>query len=161
VRRFLPFLFLVPLTLAALSGRAASQATIDNEIAERVAKVEGAADTDARIESAAHLAEYIASRGPVEIANIDPPIIDDMAELLSDGEDWVRFYVAASLGFLGPSARRAIPALEHALERDAIPADPSTGSTGILRGLSSAQAICAAFEKIDLNRIPANCRSYR
>lgn len=159
--RFSASLLIALIALAALRDNASAQATIDAEIASRVEKVENAPDTDARIESAVHLAEYIASRGPVEIANVDPPIIDDMAELLSDNEDWVRFYVAASLGFFGPSARRAIPALERALKRNEIPADPATGSSGILRGLSSAQAICAAFEKIDLNRVPGNCRGYR
>src|SRR5258705_6465299 len=116
VPRFFALLVLLPIALAAFSGSAAAQAPIDAEIASRVANIENAPDTDARIESAAHLAEYIASRGPVEIANINPPIIDDMAQLLGDNEDWVRFYAAASLGFLGPSARPAIPALERALK---------------------------------------------
>jgi len=161
VRRFLHFAFLAPIALAAIAGKAVAQPTIDGEIANRVALIEGAPDTDARIESAAHLAEYIASRGPVEISNIDPPVIDEMAELLNDGEDWVRFYVAASLGFLGPSARRAIPALEKALARGEPPRDVLPGQTRIFAGINSAHAICAAFEKIDLSRVPSNCRGYR
>jgi len=161
VPRFLLFVFLAPVALAAMAADAAGQPTIDGEIANRVAMIEAAPDTDARIESAAHLAEYIASRAPVEISNIDPPVIDDMAELLNDNDDWVRFYVAASLGFLGPSARRAIPALEKALARGEPPREVLPGQTRIFAGLNSAHAICAAFEKIDLSRVPGNCRGYR
>ena len=159
--RYLLLLSVALIAASASFNAATSQTTIDAEIASRLAKIENAPSADARIEWAAHLAEYLASRGPVELNNVDPPIVDDMAQLLSDSEDWVRFYIAASLGFLGPSARRAIPALERALEQGQSPADFSTGGGTILRALGSAQAICAAFEKIDLNRVPGNCRSYR
>ncbi len=161
MRRFLLFVFLAPIAFAAMAAKGAAQPTIDSEIANRVAMIEAAPDTDARIESAAHLAEYIASRGPVEISNIDPPVIDDMAALLNDSDDWVRFYVAASLGFLGPSARRAIPALERALARGEPPREVLPGQARIFAGINSAHAICAAFEKIDLSRVPGNCRGYR
>ena len=151
-----------PLVVAlALSASALAAQSIDTEIAERVASVQGATDPSTRIDRAAHLAEYIASRGPLDVADVEAPVVDDMAELLNDNADLVRFYAAASLGFLGPTARRAIPALEKALER-------REGERGIVAGqpnvftsaVSSEQAICAALTKIDLSRVPSTCQSY-
>jgi hypothetical protein len=151
-----------PLVVAlALSASALAAQSIDTEIAERVASVQGATDPSTRIDRAAHLAEYIASRGPLDVADVEAPVVDDMAELLNDNADLVRFYAAASLGFLGPTARRAIPALEKALER-------REGERGIVAGqpnvftsaVSSEQAICAALTKIDLSRVPSICQSY-
>ena len=151
-----------PLVVAlALSASALAAQSIDTEIAERVASVQGATDPSTRIDRAAHLAEYIASRGPLDVADVEAPVVDDMAELLNDNADLVRFYAAASLGFLGPTARRAIPALEKALER-------REGERGIVAGqpnvftsaVSSEQAICAALTKIDLSRVPSICQSH-
>jgi len=160
LRLLLPALAFAAATLAAPHGAQAAQLGIGAEVANRVASVEKATTADVRIESAAHLAEFIASRGPVEIANLDPPIIDGIARLLTDNDDWVRFYVAAALGFLGPSARRAIPALERALERSEPPKDILPGQTRMFTGITSAQAICAAFARIDLTRTPDTCRLY-
>jgi hypothetical protein len=148
--------------VALIGASAVAAQTIDTEIAERVAEVQSAADPSTRIDRAANLAEYIASRGALDIADVEPPVVDDMAELLEDNTDLVRFYAAASLGFLGPSARRAIPALEKALEQ-------REGERGIVSGqprvftspVSSLLAICAALTKIDLSRVPASCHTYR
>ena len=148
--------------LALVCADSASAQSIDAEIAERVAQIQSAPDTSMRIDRAAHLAEYIASRGPLDVSNVEAPVVDDMAELLEDNTDLVRFYAAASLGFLGPSARRAVPALEKALER-------REGERGIVAGqprvftspVSSLLAICAALTKIDLSRVPQSCQTYR
>jgi HEAT repeat protein len=153
--------FPLVVALALFGVGAAAAQSIDTEIAERVAGVQNATDPSTRIDRAANLAEYIASRGPLDVANVEAPVVDDMAELLEDNADLVRFYAAASLGFLGPSARRAIPALEKALERH-------EGERGIVTGqprvftttISSELAICAALSKIDLNRVPSTCQSY-
>ena len=158
MRRALPLV----VALALIGADRASAQSIDSEIAERVAEVQSATDPSIRIDRAAHLAEYIASRGPLDIANVEPPVVDDMAELLKDNTDLVRFYAAASLGFIGPSARRAIPALEEALEL-------REGERGIVSGqpriftspVSSLLAICAALTKIDLSRVHPSCQTYR
>ena len=115
-----------------------------------------------RIERAAHLAEYIASRGPLGVSGIEAPVVDDMAELLDDDVDLVRFYAAASLGFLGSSARRAIPALEEALARREQERGIAIGQPQVFSSaISSVQAICLALSKIDLSRVPETCRTYR
>jgi hypothetical protein len=142
----------------ALCASAAAAQSIDAEIANRVARVQSAPDTSARIERAANLAEYIASRGPLDVANVEAPVVDGMAELLGDDVDLVRFYAAASLGFLGPSARRAIPALEEAFARRERERGIVSGQPRVfISPVSSVQAICAALTKIDLNRVPADC----
>lgn len=153
-----PFAALVPLFCAG----AVTAQSVDDEIDKRIALVESTADTTTRIDRAAHLAEYIASRKPLDVSEVEPPIVDRMAELLDDDADLVRFYAAASLGFLGASARRAIPALEQALarleaERGTVFAQPRVFTGAV----SSVQAICAALTKLDLSRVPAACQAYR
>ena len=124
--------------------------------------VQRAPDASMRIERAAHLAEYIASRGPLDVSGIEAPVVDDMAELLDDDVDLVRFYAAASLGFLGSSARRAIPALEEALARREQERGIAIGQPQVFSSaVSSVQAICLALSKIDLSRVPDTCRTYR
>jgi len=147
--------------LALLCAGSAAAQTIDDEIVKRIELIQSAPDTSMRIERAAHLAEYIASRTPLDVSGVEPPVVDDMAELLDDSDDLVRFYAAASLGFLGSSARRAIPALEKALARREAERGIAFGQPRVFVVLSSAQAICVAFMKIDLTRIPAACETYR
>jgi len=148
--------------LALLSAYGASAQSIDSEISERVALVQSAPDASMRIERAAHLAEYIASRGPLGVSGVDPPVVDDMAELLDDDVDLVRFYAAASLGFLGSTARRAIPALEEALARREQERGIAIGQPQVFSSaVSSVQAICLALSKIDLSRVPDTCQTYR
>jgi hypothetical protein len=158
----MPQACLSAIALALLGASGASAQSIGSEISERVALVQSASDASMRIERAAHLAEYIASRGLLDVSRIDPPVVDDMAELLDDDVDLVRFYAAASLGFLGSSARRAIPALEEALarreqERGIAIGQPQVFSTAV----SSVQAICLALSRIDLSRVPDTCQTYR
>lgn len=154
--------FLPAIALVLLCAAGAAAQSIDSEISERVARVQSTPDESMRIEHAAHLAEYIASRGPLDVSNVEAPVVDDMADLLDDDVDLVRFYAAASLGFLGPSARRAIPALEEALARREQERGIVVGQPRIFTAaVSSVQAICLALSKIDLSRVPEICRSYQ
>jgi hypothetical protein len=147
---------------ALLCAPVAAAQSVEEEIAKRVELVESAADTSVRIDRAAHLAEYIASRGPLDVSNVQAPIVDHIARLLNDEADLVRFYAAASLGFLGSSARRAIPALEMALARREAERGIVFGQPRVFTApLSSVQAICAALSKIDLSRVPGACQTYR
>ena len=150
------------LTAAALLCGPVAAQSIDEEIAKRIAMVESAIETRLRVDRAAHLAEYIASRGPLDVLTVKAAVVDEMAELLDDDVDLVRFYAAASLGFLGASARRAIPALEKALARREAERGIVFGQPRVFTSpVSSVQAICAALTKIDLTRVPGGCQNYR
>jgi HEAT repeat protein len=64
--------------------------------------------------------------------------IEDLSSLLTDRDDSVRFWAAMALGYLGPRAGSAIPALEQALR--SVAEDRSS--------LSSAEAMKFALTKI-------------
>ena len=148
--------------LALVWTHAAPAQSVDQEISTRIEMVDSAADTSVRIDRAAHLAEYIASRRPLDVANVQASVVDHMARLLDDDIDLVRFYAAASLGFFGASARRAIPALERALARREAEGGIVFGQPQVFTSaVSSVQAICAALSKIDLSRVPGACQAYR
>jgi hypothetical protein len=150
------------LTCTALLCAPAAAQSLDEEIVKRVALVESAAETGLRVDRAAHLAEYVASRGPLDVLTVKASVVDEVAELLEDDADLVRFYAAAALGFLGASARHAIPALEKALARRESERGIVFGQPRVFTSpVSSVQAICAALMKIDLTRVPGGCQNYR
>lgn len=133
---------------------------VELRIEEIIQMLHASSDADSRTGFAAQLAEFVAAQR-TEAARIDTAIVDDMATLLADGDDWVRFYGAASLGFVGPAARRAIPALEKAFEQSRETMTLHPGQASVFGALSSAGAICTAFTRIDLSRIPAGCEAHR
>lgn len=74
---------------------------------------------------------YLSDEG--KLKNIDDSVVKDLAELLDDDNDVVRGAVAASLGWIGPRAAGAVPALQEALqrvdaEREALPIFPQVDS---------------------------------
>jgi len=78
------------------------------QLAETMSKVRKGEISTLRTDAAEHLAELT--------RRVDPNSVDDatLAEMISlpnTSEDSVRFWVAASLGNLGPHAKAAIPAL--------------------------------------------------
>ena len=50
-----------------------------------------------------------------DVAGFDPAVMDSIAKLLRDDDDWVRVWAAESLGHIGPPASRTVPALKKAL----------------------------------------------
>ena len=60
-----------------------------------------------------------------------PKLITDLAALMSDSNQMVRFWVALALGKLGPQAAAAIPALEKAFEEAQVADPPGGFRTGI------------------------------
>jgi hypothetical protein len=156
-KRSLVFALLTSGALATASAFAQPQP--GERIEELIAKVRSEPNAGARMEYAAQLGEYIAAqRNGIEL--VDDKVIGDIASLLSHSDDWVRFYAAASLGFFGPRARSVVPALERALEQ-AKQTSLGAGQSAVFAGISSEEAICAALTKIDLARVPADCRRYR
>jgi hypothetical protein len=76
--------------------------------------------------------------------SIDDTTIGEIAALLEDRDDTVRFWIAATLGKIGPRAKQTIPALESALKKiECVP-----GS------LTSEPAIRLALIKIGKNPPP-------
>ena len=157
MNRALAFTLLAGLALAPLAGLAQVP---DARIGEMLAEIRSEPEGTLRGQFTARLAEYVAAQRN-GATRLEARTIDDIAGLLADEDDWVRFYAAASLGFVGPGARRALPQLERALDRARGVATLGPGSPGVFAGLSSANAICTAIGKIDLGRKPAGCENFR
>src|SRR6266404_2766603 len=85
---------------------------------------------------AEQLSAFLQHRDRSDIDALDAKTIDDIAGLLSDRDDTVRYWAALALGHIGAPAIRAAPALERAL-RDV---EPASGSNMIGPDLSSASA---------------------
>ena len=71
-------------------------------------------------------------------------LVTDLADLMSDEDQVIRFWIAGALGNLGPQAAAAIPALEQAFKEARAADPPDRGRTGI----HLDDAIQLAMEKI-------------
>jgi hypothetical protein len=96
-----------------------------------------------------------AARGLVELTQkidstqLDDTTLENLVSLLDSPEDGVRFWVAASLGNLGPRASMGVPKLLKSLaEVDCLR----------VQGLNSAGTIRTALEKIGVAPPPRKCR---
>jgi HEAT repeat protein len=83
-------------------------------------------------------------------ADIHEVVIDNIAALLGDPDHVVRSYAARALGYMGPKAIRAVPALEKALKeiediQESLVFGPSTSSASSIR-----RALGASPAKIGL-----------
>ena len=70
-----------------------------------------------RFGNAGRLATFIGSQAKESLETLDENSIDTIASLLSDNNVAVRASAAIALGDIGPSAMRAVPALENGLKR--------------------------------------------
>jgi hypothetical protein len=82
------------------------------QLTETIAKVRTGGTSMARTEAAEHLAELTRGISPNKV---DDKTIADLVSLLDTSDDSVRYWVAASLGNLGPRARIAVPKLQKTL----------------------------------------------
>jgi len=113
----------------------------------RIAQFKAAATLEKRqdvAEEIAKTAQYI-SVDEAEGVRVTDATIDHLAALLNDNDDAVRLEIAASLGWIGPRAKRAVPALLRAADR--IFAERRTWKV-ILGGVESSMAIGVALERI-------------
>ena len=78
-------------------------------------------------------------------ADIDDAAIFDLIDLLDAGDRSVRSWAAAALGFLGPRAQVALPALRRALA--SIPKHPDLG--GFRPSSDADDAIAVAIRRIE------------
>jgi hypothetical protein len=142
MRRILPFVAI--LIALSLTGSAASSApSRERKIVDRILKtidaVEKEPDPMKSIDRGAEMAELVRRHAS---AASDPEIVQRLTNLLAAADDGTRGWAAASLGFIGPRAASAIPALEKAYEE-------RKNMNGSLR---SADAIDLALKRI---RTPA------
>ncbi len=105
------------------------------KILRAIGQVEKGGTSQRRGDDAMALADVV--RDHASVAS-DPEIIRRLVVLLGDVNDAVRGGAAAALGFIGPKAASAIPALEKAYEERKDQSGP----------LGSSEAIKLALERI-------------
>jgi len=124
------------LTLSAVVG--ISQA---KQIEEAIVKVRSDKTVDARTEAAEHLATLTQKISGKEVTEA---LVTDITSLLDSPDDSVRYWVATSLGNLGPAAKAAVPKLEAMLPQ----ADCINGT------ITSASGIRYALTKMGIKPPP-------
>ena len=112
-----------------------------HEILRAIEQVEKDGTPEQKGEDAMALADVVRAHGSVAS---DPEIIRRLVVLLGDVNDAVRGGAAAALGFIGPKAASAIPALEEAYEERKDQSGP----------LGSSEAIKLALERIRKQSVP-------
>jgi len=132
--------FLLPPTACAKGGP-----MLKKQLQETMAKVRSGETSTSRTDAAEHLATL--TRG-IEPNKVDDTTLAEIVSLLDTQEDSVRYWLAASLGNLGPRAKVAVPRLLKLLPE----ADCLRGS------LTSAPAIRIALERMgETPPPPPNC----
>jgi HEAT repeat protein len=86
-------------------------ANSDSLVAIETSAIKSEPSVNARTEDARKLADQIRRNGLV-VSDADIKLLADM---LSDRDDSVRYWIAMALGYIGPRAQQAVPALEKAL----------------------------------------------
>lgn len=95
--------------------------------------------------AAEHLSQLTEKIDPKKV---DDKTLDDMVSLLDTSNDFVRFWVAAALGHLGPRAKVAVPALLKVMhETDCLE----------LKEMTSAGAARVALKRIGVTPPPRDC----
>jgi HEAT repeat protein len=87
----------------------------DSKLQEIIAKIDDTIDDRLREQQAEDMSRFVASVVKVDYHEISDRSIDLIAKLLQDPDDLVRVWAAESLGRLKARAKRALPALRHAL----------------------------------------------
>jgi HEAT repeat protein len=102
-------------------------------VAVEVDKIRSEPSSAARSKHAQQLADQIRQN---KLAVLDGADIDLLANLLTDRDDSVRYWIAMALGYLGPRARQSVPALEKALKERECDHSSKTSASGIEFALS-------------------------
>ena len=138
--RFLRFLFLAFVAAIVPLGacQKASERCDTNLVSSVLRELASEKPGDARFLKSMILADRIEDSGPVCVTDGDLALLIGQ---LRDEDDAVRGSAAALIGSIGPAARAAVPALEHALAER-----PCEGTN-----LASAGAIRVALTKLGEN----------
>jgi PBS lyase HEAT-like repeat len=95
--------------LACLPSMGANSGSL---LAIETSAIRNERSVNARTEDARNLADQV-RRNELAVSNADIKLLVDM---LSDRDDSVRYWIAMALGYIGPRAQPAVPALEKALQ---------------------------------------------
>lgn len=132
--------FLIALAVVALS--CASSPT-GSYVSRAAAVIHGGTSRDIRARAAIQLTQWV-RRNASQVTEAD---ISILIGLLRDDDDIIRGEAAGSLGFIGPRAKAAAPALVRALKER-----PCTTQPG-----QSADAMRVALDRIDADPIDIPC----
>jgi ABC-type microcin C transport system permease subunit YejB len=106
------------------------------QLKQLVAQTSQSPEGQSKVEMAAKISDAVSGMSTDQRQAIDDQTIDAMAALLADKNDTVRYYAALSLGYIGPHAARALPALRAALSLVSQPQvntiGPDLGSDAVL-----------------------------
>lgn len=86
--------------------------SVDPRCKQQEEQAKNEPSVNARTEDARQLADQV-RRNELAVSDAD---IQLLADMLSDRDDSVRYWIAMSLGYIGPRTRPAVPALGKALE---------------------------------------------
>lgn len=127
-------LFLVLLTTGVYCVSASSQAEEDkvHSVADSIQRIKDEKSPSLRTSYAQQLAESIRSTKP----DVSDAEIDELAKMMSDRDDSVRYWIATSIGYLGPRAKRTVPHLEQALKEKACDTGSKTSASAIRLALT-------------------------
>jgi hypothetical protein len=115
-------------------------------IEKQIVAIKAATDAGVRAEAAGGLIDAIIGASP---ASITPQTISDLAALLANRDNVVRYWTALTLAQVGPHASSAAPALDRALkDAEKLKADDSG---------SPANGICLAFLRIGVKPEDGRC----
>ena len=115
-------------------------------IEKQIATIKAAPTDVARADAAGGLIDALIG---ANMASITPQTVSDLASLLADKDNAVRYWTALALAQIGPHASTAGPALDNAL-RDAEKL-PATDAG------SPANGICLAFMRINVKPADGRC----
>jgi hypothetical protein len=134
------------LSLAMTAGAAMAGPTTMSDVSGAIQKIKEEQSRTLRTKDAEQLSDSIKREDPANISDAD---IDALAGMMSDRDDSVRMWIATSIGFIGPRARRAIPQLERALREVACDEYAS---------LTSEPAIRLAYSRIGVKPPEILCK---
>ncbi len=131
------FAYVVAANAAQAGDDAAGPArtTTMSGISDYIVKIRAEKSITLRTQYAEELSDSI---GKGEQTNITDADIDMLADMMADKDDSVRYWIAASLGLIGPRAKRALPQLEKAYREIAC----------VIASKTSASAIRLAIPRI-------------
>jgi hypothetical protein len=92
----------------------ANETNMVAKIEAMVADIHRESDAGARIQAARELSLFVRGQERKSLDKLDGGAIDAIASLLRDKLDTVKSWAAIALGEIGPTASRAVPALESA-----------------------------------------------